>query len=212
MRAVYILAAVVLVLFLIGQVRVGGRAEFNAEGFFLWVRLGRFQIKILPAAPKKEKPAKPKKLKEKKPKKPKKAKPPAPLPEKIGGALEYAQALLPVALEAAKGMWRGLRVDVLELELTAGGSDPADAAMLYGQANAALGALWRPLTKAFHVKDGTARVRLDFDAPGTTVYGQASLSIKIGTVTRIGLRAGVKALFGALAARKRLKTKQRKAA
>jgi len=127
-------------------------------------------------------------------------------------SLEYAQALLPVALEAAKGMWRGPRVDTLELELTAGGSDPADAAMLYGQANAALGALWRPLTKAFHVKDGTARVRLDFDAPGTTVYGQASLSIKIGTVTRIGLRAGVKALFGALAARKRLKTKQRKAA
>ena len=212
MRALQILAVLLLVLLLIGQIRVGGRAEFSAEGFFLWVRLGRFRIKILPAASKKERPAKPKKRREKEPKKPKKAKPPAPLPEKIGGALEYAQALLPVALEAAQGMWRGLRVDTLELELTAGGSDPADAAMLYGQANAALGALWRPLTKAFHVKDGAARVRLDFDAPGTTVYGQASLSIKIGTVTRIGLRAGVKALFGALAARKRLKTKQRKAA
>lgn len=213
MRAVYILAAVVLVLFLIGQVRVGGRAVFNAEGFFLWIRLGRFQIKILPVPPKAEKPPKPQKPKKKKePRKPKKEKPPVTLPEKLGGALEYAQALLPVALEAAKGMWRGLRVDTLELELTAGGGDPADAAMLYGQANAALGALWRPLTKAFHVKDGAARVKLDFDAPGTTVYGQASLSIKIGTVTWIGLRAGVAALFGALAARKRLKTKQRKAA
>lgn len=212
MRALHILAVILLVLLLVGQVRVGGRAEFNAEGFFLWVRLGRFQIKILPAAPKKEKPAKPKKLKEKKPKKPKKAKPPAPLPEKIGGALEYAQALLPVALEAAKGMWRGLRVDVLELELTAGGSDPADTAMLYGQANAALGALWVPLTKAFHVKEGAARVKLDFDAPGTTVYGQAELSIKIGTVVWIGLRTGWKALFGALAAKKRLKLKRRKAA
>ena len=100
----------------------------------------------------------------------------------------------------------------LELELTAGGSDPADAAMLYGQANAALGALWHPLTRAFHVKDGTARVKLDFDAPGTTVYGQAALSIKIGTVVWIGLRAGWKALFRALAARKRLKRKRRKAA
>ena len=213
MRALYILAAVVLVLFLIGQVRVGGRAEFN--GFFLWVRLGRFHIKILPMAPKEEKSPKQKKPKNKKePKKPQKEKEPTLLPEKIGGALEYAQALLPVGLEAAKGMWHGLRVDTLELELTAGGSDPADAAMLYGQANAALGALWYPLTKAFHVKDGTARVRLDFDAPGTTVYGQAALSIKIGTVTWIGLRAGVKALIGALAARKRLKIKrqQRKAA
>ena len=214
MRALHILAVVILVLLLIGQVRVGGRAEFNADGFFLWIRLGKFNIKILPVKPREEKePQKPKKPKEKKePKKSGKEKPPTPLSEKIGGAMEYAQALLLVGLEAAKGMWRGLRVDVLELELTAGGSDPADAAMLYGQANAALGALWLPLTKAFHVKDGTARVKLDFDAPGTTVYGTAALSIKIGTAVWVGLRAGVKALFGALAAKKRLKLKRRKAA
>ena len=213
MKALFVLAVLVLILLLLGQVRVGGRAEFSAEGFFLWIRLGRFKLKILPAGPKEEKIGKPKKpKKEKEPKKPKKEKPPTPLPEKIGGALEYAQALLPVALEAAKGMWRGLRVDVLELELTAGGGDPADTAMLYGQANAALGALWLPLTKAFHVKDGTARVKLDFDAPGMTLYGGAALSIKIGTVVWIGLGAGWKALFGALAARKRLKRKRRKAA
>lgn len=212
MRAVHVLAAVVLVLLLIGQIRVGGRAEFNAQGFFLWVRLGKLRIKILPLRPKGEQ--KPKKTKRKKTRKPKKVKPPAPLPEKIGGALEYAQALLPVGLEAAKGMWRGLRVDNLELELTAGSPDPADAAMLYGRANAALGALWTPLTRAFHVKDGRARVRLDFDAPGMTVYGTAELSVKIGTAVWIGLRAGVKALIGILAARRRLKIKrrQRKAA
>ena len=214
MKALFVLAVLVLILLLLGQVRVGGRAEFNEKGFFLWIRLGRFKLKILPAGPKEEKIGKPKKpKKEKEPKKPKKEKPPTPLPEKIGGALEYAQALLPVALEAAKGMWRGLRVDVLELELTAGGGDPADAAMLYGQANAVLGALWSPLTEAFHVKEGAARVKLDFDALGTTVYGQAALSIKIGTVTWVGMRACVKTLFRALAARKRLKIKrqQRKA-
>lgn len=213
MRAVYILTAVALVLFLIGQVRVGGRAEFSVRGFFLWVRLGLFQIKILPMSPKEEHPAKPRKPKNKKePQKPKKEKEPVPLPEKIGGALEYAQELLPVVLEAGRGMWRGLRVDTLELELTAGGGDPADAAMLYGQANAALGALWRPLIGAFHVKEGAARVKLDFDALGTTVYGTAALSIKIGTVTWIGLRAGAKALTGIFAARRRLKLKRRKAA
>ncbi len=215
MKALFVLAVVVLALLLVGQIRLGGRAEFNAQGFFLWIRLGRFQIKLLPMKQKREKttPQKPKEpTKKKEPKRPKKERPPAPLTEKLGGALEYAQALLPVGLEAAKGLWRGLRVDVLELELTAGGSDPADAAMLYGRANAALGALWRPLTKAFHVKDGTARVKLDFDAPGTTVYGQAALSIKIGTVVWIGLRAGWKALLGALAAKKRLKLKRRKAA
>lgn len=216
MRALHILAVVILVLLLVGQVRVGGRAEFNAGGFFMWVRLGKIWLQILPVKPKKEKtpkePGKPKKKRE--PKKPKPEKPPMPLPDKLGGALEYAQALLPVALEAAKGMWRGLRVDTLRLELTAGAADPADAAMVYGQANAALGALWIPLTRAFHVKDGSARVKLDFDAPKTTVYGTAALSIKIGTAVRVSLRAGCKALFRALAARKRLniKQQQRKAA
>lgn len=215
MKALFILAVIVLILLLIGQVRVGGRAEFNGAGFFLWVRLGRVWLKILPMEPKEKRPRTAKKSKQKKEsKKPKREKPPVPLPEKIGGALEYAQALLPVGLEAAKGMLRGLRVDNLELELTAGASDPADAAMLYGQATAALGALWVPLTKAFRVKDGSARVNLDFDAPSMTVYGKAALSIKIGTVAWISLRAGWKALFGLLAARKRLKRKrqQRKAA
>jgi len=213
-RPVYILAAVVLVLFLIGQVRVGGRAEFNAEGFFLWVRLGKLRIKILPMKPKKDTEKKPKKPKKKKEPKRPKEKPPTPLPEKVGGALEYAKELLPVGLEAAGGMLRGLRVDTLELELTAGSPDPADAAMVYGQATAALGALWYPLTRAFRVKDGRARVDIDFDAPGMTVYGAAALSIKIGTVVWIGLRAGWKALFGALAAKKRIKMQQqqRKAA
>ena len=212
MKALYVLAVIVLVLFLIGQVRLGGQAEFSAEGFFLWVRLGKLRIKILPAKPKEEKEEKPKK--KKKPKRPKEEKEPTPLPEKIGGALEYAKELLPVALEAAGGLLRGLRVDVLRLELTAGSPDPADAAMVYGQANAALGALWHPLTRAFKVKDGSARVKLDFDAPGMTVYGIAGLSIKLGTVVWIGFLAGFKALFGALAARKRLKLKrqQRKAA
>ena len=216
MRPLYILAAVILVLFLIGQIRVGCQARFNAEGFFLWVKLGRFRIKILPGKPKREKkPKKPKKPKKKKePKKPKKEKPPTPLPEKVGGALEYAQALLPIALEAAKGLWRSFRIDTLELELTAGSPDPADTAMVYGQASAALGALWYPLTRAFHVKDGRARVNFDFDAQSMTVYAFAVFSLKLGNIVWIGLRAGVKALFGVLAARRRLKIKrrQRKAA
>lgn len=216
MRALYILAAVVLVLSLLGQVRVGCQARFDSEGFFLWAKLGRFRIKIFPGKPKGEKePKKPKRPRKKKgPGKPKKERPPTPLPEKIGGALGYAQALLPVVLEAAKGLWRGFRIDTLELELTAGSSDPADTAMLYGQANAALGALWYPLTAALHVKDGRARVELDFDAPGMTVYAQAAFSLKLGQIVWIGLRAGVKALSRALAVRKRIKTErqQRKAA
>ncbi len=204
MTALYILAGVVLTLFLIGQIRIGGRAVFNVQGFFLWVKFGWFYIQILPEKPRKPKEPKPKKPKQGQ-KKPKPGTPPAPLMERAGGALAYAQALLPVVLEAVSGTWRGLRVNDLLLELTAASSDPADTAILYGRANAVLGALWRPLTQTLHVKNGTARIRMDFLNESMTLYASAVLSIKLGQILWIGLRAGVKTLFRVLAVRKRRK-------
>ena len=220
MRAVYILAAAALVLLLLGQVRVGGQAELGAQGLLAWVRLGWFRLQVFPwkwggkkKKKKRKKPPAPPPEQPPEPEAPPPEKPkPAPLLERAGCALEYAQTLLPIALEAAGGLWRGLRMDRLELVLTAGAEDPADAAMAYGRATAALGALWQPLTAAFRVKDGTARVQMDFDAGGMTVYASAALSIKLGRVVIIGLSAGARALAGALAVRKRQKTKRRKAA
>ena len=230
MSALAVLAAVLLLFLLLGQVRVGGQAEFSDQGLLVWARLGRFRRPVVPwnhqkrpktaTPPKKAKP--PNKPQSSPPKKNGQDQPPprgedktkslSPLVRRAGGALEYAQALLPVVLDAAGGVWRGLRVDRLELELTAGASDPGDAALVYGQANAALGALWLPLTRALRVKDGSARVRMDFDADRLTVYGRAAVSIRIGCLTRIALVNGIQGLKRALAVRKRRKRKQRKAA
>ena len=205
---------VLAALFLVGQIRVGGLAEYSAEGFRAWVRAGALKIRVFPLN-KKDKPARKKEKKAKPPKKKEEAPPPPkPLTEKAGGALDYARALLPVALDAVGTMYGKLRMDTLELELTVGAADPADAAMRYGQASAALGALWEPLTRAFHVKDGRARVRVDFEAGEMTVYGLASLSIKIGQILWLSVYFGCKALRGFLAVRGRQKQKQqqRKAA
>lgn len=205
---------VLAVLFFIGQIRVGGLAEYSAQGFRAWVRAGALKIQVFPLN-KKDKPARKKEKKAKSPKKKEEAPPPPkPLAEKAGGALDYARALLPVALDAVGTMYGKLRMDTLELELTVGAADPADAAMRYGQASAALGTLWEPLTRAFHVKDGRARVRVDFEAGEMTVYGLASLSIKIGQILWLGVYFGCKALWGFLAVRGRQKQKQqqRKAA
>lgn len=205
---------VLAALFLIGQIRVGGLAEYSAQGFRAWVRAGALKIRVFPLN-KKDKPARKKEKKAQPPKKKEEAPPPPkPLAEKAGGALDYARALLPVALDAVGTMYGKLRMDTLELELTVGAADPADAAMRYGQASAALGALWEPLTRAFHVKDGRARVRVDFEAGEMTVYGLASLSIKIGQILWLGVYFGCKALRGFLAVRGRQKQKQqqRKAA
>lgn len=207
-----VLLIVLAILFLIGQIRVGGLAEYSAGGFLAWVRLGKLHIQVFPLK-KKNKPAQ-KQAKKAKPTKEKKEKPKAeaPLTEKAGGALDYARTLLPVALDAVGSMYSKIRMDTLELELTVGAADPADAAMRYGQASAALGALWEPLTWAFHVKDGRARVRVDFDAQEMTVYARASLSLKIGQILWLGLYFGCKALWGFLAVRRRQKQQERKAA
>ena len=104
-------------------------------------------------------------------------------------------------------------MDRLELELTAAAADPADAALLYGQANAALGAFWYPLTEAFRVKDGTARVNLDFEGQTPTLYANAALSFTLGQLVWLGIYFGLRALRAFLAVRKqqKMKRQQRKA-
>lgn len=206
MKALVILAVVFLVLFLLGQIRIGGRAEYSTAGILAWVRLGGVYIQVYPAKPKpvKEKKKKNTRAPQNKPQQ-------SGTMEKIGGALDYAQALFPIVLEAAGSCYRKLRVDRLEMELTAGGSDPADAALLYGQANAVLGAFWPPLTQVFHVKDGTARVKLDFDAPASVLYVNAVLSFKVGQLLQIGIYFGLKALRAFLAVRKKQTVQRRKA-
>ena len=94
-----ILLCVLIVLFLIGQIRVGCKAAYDHEGIQVWVRAASFYIRVFPLKKAEEKPKK-----EKKPKKPKekKEKPPATAGEKLGGALGYAQSLLPVLLDAVK--------------------------------------------------------------------------------------------------------------
>lgn len=230
---------VLLILFLLGQVRVGVRLELKENIFSLWARLGAIKLQILPAKPKKEKPEKP--PKEKKPAKEKaKKEPPAKvkkkaaapektadekaageekeekssLSDKVDMGLDYARSFLPIVLDLGKHFFRKLQIDTLRMILTVGDSDPADAAMLYGRANAALGALWYPLTNTFHVKDGSARVALDFDDPKTDLYIQAALSLKIGQILWIGLYFGLRALgaFLSVHSRQKKKAETRKAA
>ena len=201
-----ILLCVLIVLFLIGQIRVGCKAEYDHDGVQVWVRLAAFHIRVFPLKkgnkkPKKEK--KPKKAKQKKEKEP------VPVKEKIGGALGYVQSLLPVLLDAVKYFGRKIRIDTLHLTLIAGSPDPADAATVYGQASAALGALWYPLTTAFDVKDGYAKVDLDFESQQMTLCAAAALSLKIGQILWFAIYFGIRALVTFLRERKRQKNEKK---
>ena len=111
-------------------------------------RLGAFQWRLYPWK-KGKKPEKPKEAKQQpRPSKPEDPKPPILSPS---GVFQLVRRLFPVALEGADAFRRRLQVDVLQLEIVAGGPDPASAAERYGQINALLGAVWQPAVQALHV-------------------------------------------------------------
>ena len=202
-----ILGIIVLVLVLLCQIRVGGQVEYSDRGLEAWVRISFLKIQVFPLKKKKKAPKKkastPKKA-NKQPELDQQKK----ITEKVGGALDYVQNLMPVALDAVKHLYSKIQMDKLELELIVGSEDPADAAMLYGQASSVLGALWYSITQMFHVQDGNARVRVDFEAKSMTVYGLATLTIKIGQILWLGVYFGVRGLRAFLTVRKRQKMKQ----
>ena len=189
-----VLALVLLALFLLGQLRIGVRGKYTADGLTAQARIGPVRIQLYPLK-KRKKPHK-----QKKAPKPQREKPAG--ENRKGGAVKPLLKLLPLALEAAGQLRRRLCVDLLRLEVTAAAPDPADAAMIYGRTNAALGAVWQPLNAAFRIKDGRAAVRVDFDGEQTTVYGALAMSIKVGQALRLGLYFGGRTLLCLLRSRR----------
>lgn len=186
MKGIAITAAVLFTLWLIGRIRLGVRAEYGGEGFFLWLKLGAARIQLAPK----------KKGRAKREKRPKKAEDKQALKSERprGGSLAAAQQLLPVALDALKYLRRKIRADVLRAELTVAADDPADAALRYGGASALLGALWQPLTEALRVVDGRAHIDVDFQADEPVIYLLAQLSMTVGQALALAAVYGLRAL------------------
>lgn len=51
MTALKVVATLLLCLFLLGLIRVGGGGEYSAEGFRAWLRIGAFHISLFPLSP-----------------------------------------------------------------------------------------------------------------------------------------------------------------
>lgn len=209
----WIIAGVVILLMcLLGSLRLGvGGAHTQEEGIQVWLRIGPARITLYPRPKKQAKPAKAKKdkpPKEKKPKKERTSKKPF-TGEQI---VALVRQLIPLALEAAGSFRRKLRIDVMDARLVVGEPDPADAAMHYGQASAAVGALWGPLNEAFQIKDGRARVDVDFQQEHWALWGRVQMTLTVGQLVWLGLRYGAAVLNILRETRKESKKEQRKAA
>lgn len=174
-----VLGIILLVLLAISLLPLGVRIRYDKDALSVFARLWFIPIRVLPAKAKKGKEKPPKK-----PKKPKKEKAPeetAPEPKK-GGKLDAVRAVLPLIKPALVGVKKRLTVRELELFVTWAASDPADAAVGYGYAQAALGTLWAVVDQNFKVKKSRLGCAVDFDASSPTVYADATLTMRLGQI------------------------------
>lgn len=204
MRGWMIPALILLILFLLSRLRLGGTAEYSAAGFAAWIRMGGLRLRVFPRKPKKkrDKPKKPKKEDRKKKDTREKS-----AGTKPGGAVSLVLDCLPLVGEAARRLKRKLRIDRLYLDLTVGNDDPADAVDAYGRANAALGILIPFLEQNFDLRDRRIRTAVDFELEKPAIYLNAALSYTLGQLLAFVFWLGISFLRIFLAWRKEQKAK-----
>lgn len=191
MTLLVILAALVL----IGCIPVGVDARYNADGVFLAAKLGPFRLQLLPQKPKK----KPKKRKQQQ-KQPEKAPASSEPQEKksnplLSGGVDGMLQLLDLAFDTLGDLRRKLRVNELTLHVLIGGAeDPAKAAMGYGRAWAAIGAITPSLERLFVIKKRDIRPALDYTISNTQVDAHLVTTITIGRSLALAVRAGIRFL------------------
>jgi len=182
-----ILLIVLAVLWLIGQLRLGGKAHYGPDGIAVTIIAGPARIRV---APDKES----KKPKAKKEKKTEQEKPAA--EEDKPGTLPRIMKLLPVVAEAAGSLLRKIRIDNLYLSVVWGGAnDAAAAAIGYGRAHAAIGMIWPLLDHNFKVKKSAFHVDVDYGAEQPVVAADAALTITVGQLLSFVIHYGLKALI-----------------
>lgn len=208
MKALYVAAAILLLLFLISLIRVGAWVEYSESGLLAKLRIGAFGIQLFPMRPKKEK------KKKQAGKKPEKHSAQQAEKPKRGGSLTLVREFLPEVADAAGQLKRRIRIDDFQLDLVWSAPDPAACAMGFGAANAAVGMIWPLVAQNFHVKDHRIRTAVDFEQGKPTIYLLAMATLTIGQGVSLGLRVGLRLVKAYLRAKKESKvsTKQQKEA
>jgi len=182
---------------------VSASIRYNEDGPQVRIIAGPIRIQVFPG--KKEKEPKKEKKPEKKPKVKKQGPKAEPKPKKKGGSLKDFLPLVQVALDFLGEFPRKLRINRLELKLVMAGGDPADLAINYGRAWAALGNLWPKLEGLFVIRKRDVEVECDFTAEHTLITAWVDISITIGRIISLAVRYGIRALKEFMKIRKQSK-------
>ncbi len=103
--------------------------------------------------------------------------------------------LLDIVLDTLGDLRRKLRVNDFTPHVRIGGSDdPAKAAMGYGRAWPAIGAITPSLERLFVIKKRDIRPALDYTISNTQVDAHLVTTITIGRSLALALRAGIRFL------------------
>lgn len=168
---------------------LGLSARYGAEGVSLRIIGGPFRFTLLPSKKKGKEKKEPKaKAKEEKPavKKTEEA------PQKGGSVTDFLP-LVRTLLDFLGDFRRKLRVNVLEVQLTLAGGDPADLAVNYGKTWAAVGNLEPLLQRIFVIKKKKIDISCDFLGDKTTVSARLDATVTLGRLVGMAVRHGWRA-------------------
>lgn len=187
------------ILFLLAILPLGASIRYDADGPVAVLIIGPVRYQVFPVKKKagetKKDQKQPEKAKEKKKSTPKAADKEEKKKPASGGSWQDFIPLVWLVLDFLADFRRKLRVDCLELKLTLAGDDPADLAINYGRAWAALGNLWPNLERAFVIKKRDVEVMCDFTANETRVLARMDLTITLGRLLSMGSWHGLKILL-----------------
>jgi hypothetical protein len=227
MTLVLVLLGIVLLLFLIGQIRLGGRVEYSQEGVTAWIRICGISKQLFPkptltrsqeekaAEKKRKKEEKARRKKEAKAKKSSQKKEKTPKTEektekRPGGSLELVRGLLPVIIQALGALKKRIRIDRLIVHYVAGGTDAAQVAISYGKLSAGAAGIVALLNNNFKVKRQEVTMDVNFLAESPTIYLDAGLSLTVGQILYLAVRYGIASLKVFLRQRRKQNSPQEK--
>jgi len=203
------------VVVLIAVLPLGVSVKYNSEGPLVRVIAGPVCFTVFPL-PKKEKKEKKKKpegssAEAPAPEPPLRNPPPPPKPkeekpkeEKGGSVLDFLP-LVQLVFKFLGDFRRKLRLNNLELKLIMAGGDPANLAINYGRAWAAVGNLMPHLERLFVIKNRDIEVECDFTGSETLVIARLDLTITLGRILSLVFVYAIRALMEYIKIKKKRK-------
>ena len=192
------------ILVLLGSMPLGLRLRYDAGGAEAVLLVGMFRLGLYPMSDRLYRLLhRPKKQKAQPVPQTPTAPPQPPPPKKPGGDWKRFLPLLQTGLDLLGDLRRKLRVDHLTFHLIMAGDDPADLAVYYGRAWAAVGCLMPQLDRAFVIKKRDVQVECDFVGCEPRVVFAMDLTVTLGRLLGLAVRYGIRIIKQFLAIKKK---------